>query len=77
MYICNCVKEYVLFRSSNALHQMQTVLFTMGDLFVHSRECLLGLGDMVQKIITIIFFISVDIDKYHKYQMSNLYFFQV
>ncbi len=62
------VKEYVLFRSSNALHQMQTVLFTTGDLFVHSRECLLGLGDMVQKIITII---SVDIDKY---QMSNLYF---
>ncbi len=34
LYRCNCVKEDVLFRSRNALHQLQAVLF------VHSRECL-------------------------------------
>ncbi len=28
-------------------------------------QCMLGLGDMAKKIITIIFFISVDIDNYH------------
>ncbi len=34
-----------------------------------------GLGDMAKKIITIIFFISVDIDNYH--DKCHLYFFQV
>ncbi len=42
----------------------------------NNRSGVLGLGDMAQKIITIIIFISVDIDNYHD-KMSNLYFFQV
>ncbi len=31
----------------------------------HHCHAALGLGDMAKKIITIIFFISVDIDNYH------------
>ncbi len=33
------VIEDVLFRSRNA-HQLQAILLAVGDLFVHSRECL-------------------------------------
>ncbi len=36
VYRCNCVKEDVLFRYRNTLHQLQTVLFATGDWFVHS-----------------------------------------
>ena len=28
-------------------------------------QCVVGLGDMVKNVITITFFISVDIDNYH------------
>jgi len=40
VYRWTCVKEYVLFWSRNALHQLQAVLFAEGVLFFHSRECL-------------------------------------
>ncbi len=41
-----------------------TKLLIISDWFLeHDNE--LGLGDMAQKIITIIIFISVDIDNYH------------
>ncbi len=39
--------------------------FHLNDFLFNTHTFILGLGDMAQKIITIIIFISVDIDNYH------------
>ncbi len=52
--------QYLFWTSGKSLDMSVTA-----SAFICKRENKLGLGDMAQKIITIIIFISVDIDNYH------------